>query len=307
ERMAEAVMQMSDTDPVVSGTGETPQRMPEDGENHTIERSPQPAIQRQDAQGFTAETPTQEGEVLLDENRVELYQSEAGIDVTGAVNEAQSQVETSEQQFREQEQGIQTETLDVQAGAILQTEDEMFATRSEEFINVANTQAQTQQQDEVERAKVTQEIQAIYDETQTNVNGILNRMDARVNAEFEATNKRARAAFEARQRELFEAWKQKYYYQENPLWIPWMKIKTGWAYVRVKFYLKRFFNSPLWAINKIFTGLPDEVNQIYVQAREAFIAEQKAGVYRIADIVEAELTAAQNAVQEGRNRVNTYV
>ncbi|MGC9524635.1 MAG: eCIS core domain-containing protein, partial [Limnospira sp.] len=303
DRTAETVMRMPEA--------ETSSSLEEESESEVVPVNatvshPQRMIQR-DAEGFTAEKPTQEGEVILDQNRVELYESEAGIKVSDSVEEAKENVEETATSFREEEQGVQEETLDVQSGAVFDSQEQMFATRSEEFINVANTQAQAQQQDEGERARVTQEIQAIYDETQVNVNGILDRMDARVNAEFEATNKKARAAFEAKQQELFQEWKHDYYYNRNPLWIPWIEIKTGWAYVKVRFYLKRFFNLPLWAYNKIISGLPSEVNNIYGTAREVFVAEQKAGVYRIADIVEEELANAKNAVQEGRDRVTTYV
>ncbi|MDT9191782.1 MULTISPECIES: DUF4157 domain-containing protein [unclassified Limnospira] len=305
DRMAEVVMKMPE------GATESPEEEEIEGEtegvpvNTGMVQSPR-IIQRKE-EGFTAEKPTQEGQVLLDKNRVELYESESGINVSGAVEKAEENVEETGKKFREKEEGIQEETLDVQAGSVLDSQEQMFDSRSQEFINVANTQAESQHKDEKERARVTQEIQAIYDTTQVNVNGILERMDARVNAEFEATNKKARAAFEAKQQELFAQWKHDYYYKRNPLWLPWIEIKTGWAYVRVRFYLKRFFNSPLWAINKIFTGLPGEVNNIYAVAREVFIEEQKAGIYRIADIVEEELTNAKNAVQEGRDRVNDYV
>ncbi|EDZ92176.1 hypothetical protein AmaxDRAFT_5059 [Limnospira maxima CS-328] len=305
DRMAEVVMKMPE------GATESPEEEEIEGEtegvpvNTGMVQSPR-IIQRKE-EGFTAEKPTQEGQVLLDKNRVELYESESGINVSGAVEKAEENVEETGKKFREKEEGIQEETLDVQAGSVLDSQEQMFDSRSQEFINVANTQAESQHKDEKERARVTQEIQAIYDTTQVNVNGILERMDARVNAEFEATNKKARAAFEAKQQELFAQWKHDYYYRRNPLWLPWIEIKTGWAYVRVRFYLKRFFNSPLWAIHKIVTGLPDEVNNIYAVAREVFIEEQKAGIYRIADIVEEELTNAKNAVQEGRDRVNDYV
>ncbi|WP_434222793.1 eCIS core domain-containing protein [Limnospira platensis CENA597] len=305
DRMAEVVMKMPE------GATESPEEEEIEGETEGVPVNTgmvqsQRMIQRKE-EGFTAEKPTQEGKVVLDENRLELYESEAGINVSGAVEKAEDNVAETGKKFREEEEGVQEETLDVQAGSVLDSQEQMFEGRSQEFINVANTQAEAQHKDEGERARVTQEIQAIYDTTQVNVNGILERMDARVNAEFEATNKKARAAFEAKQQELFEKWKHDYYYNRNPLWLPWIEIKTGWAYVRVRFYLKRFFNSPLWHINKIFTGLPDEVNSIYGVAREVFIEEQKAGIYRIADIVEEELTNAKNAVQEGRDRVKDYV
>ena len=183
----------------------------------------------------------------------------------------------------------------------------MFSARLEEFTNVQNSQETAKTEDEASRDRVTQDIQAIYDDTKLNVNTTLARMDARVNAEFEATDKRAKAVFEQRQKQLFNEWKQDYYGKRHPLYIPWMEVKTGWAYVKIRFYLKPFFNTPLWLVNKVFTGLPDEVNQIYEIAREDYLAVQREGVHRIADIVEEEMAIAKQQVDTGRQQVQDYV
>ncbi len=263
---------------------------------------------KMDSDEASASINQDDNEVPIDKHRMEMYEKEAGVDASGAIKDAKKQVtETGPQKFRQQEQETQGKTKEQQSTNILQKQQEMFTTKQTEFQNVKSTQDQQQQQDEGERARVTQEIQAIYDETKINVNGILARMDARVNAEFERTNKRARARFEATQKREFAKWKQDYYKNRHPLLIPWMEIKTGWAYVKIKFYLKKFFNTPLWLVNKIFTGLPDEVNQIYQVAKQEFIEEQKQGVYRIADIVEEEMNNAKAEVDRGRERVASYV
>jgi hypothetical protein len=260
-------------------------------------------------ESLTAEKPTQDNsEVPIDQNRLELYQSEAGIDVEGPIAEAKEHFTTSAaQEYRTAETEIHQDTQQQQTQTNDQAHQEMFATRQQEFQNVQGTQTVAQQQDETERARISQEVQAIYNQTKTNVDTILTRMDQRVEAEFAATNALARQRFEATQKQLFKAWKQDYYYQRHPLWLPAMKVKVGWAYVKVRFYMERYFNTPLWLTNKVFTGLPDEVNQIYVKAREVFVEEQKKGVYRIADIVEQELANAKVAVDQGRQQVTDYV
>lgn len=263
-------------------------------------------IQRE---ALTAEKPTQEGnEVQIDQHRMAMYQGEAGVDASGALEDAKKHSrESGPKAFRQEEDSTIQETIQQNIQKRDTTNQEMSDSRLQEHENVKATQTESQTKDEIERARVSQEIQGIYDETKVNVNGILGRMDARVNQEFARSNARANARFERRQRELFAAWKHKHYYEENPMWLPWMSIKTGWAYVRVRFYLKRFFNTPKWIINKVFTGLPDEVNQIYEIAKQDFLEEQKQGVYRIADIVEQEMANAKAEVDRGRQRVAEYV
>ena len=263
-------------------------------------------IQRE---ALTAEKPTQEGnEVQVDEHRMKQYQGLAGVDAEGARNKAIAHSrETGPKEYRQDEASTLQETIAQNIQKRDTTNQEMSATRLQEHENVKASQNESQSKDEIERARVSQEINGIYDETKVNVNAILGRMDARVNQEFARSNARANAIFERRQRQLFAAWKHKHYYEENPMWLPWMSVKTGWAYIKVKFYLKRFFNTPKWLVNKVFTGLPDEVNQIYEIAKQDFLEEQKAGVYRIADIVEEEMANAKAEVDRGRQRVAEYV
>ncbi|MBE9044999.1 DUF4157 domain-containing protein [Pleurocapsales cyanobacterium LEGE 10410] len=254
------------------------------------------------------DAPTQEGnEVQIDQHRMAKYQGEAGVDASGAINKAKKHNQSAPQKFRQQEDVSRNETIQEQAQQRDTNTQQMYETRLAEHQNVQATQAESKTQDEIARAEVSQHIQGIYDETQINVSGILNRMDKRVNKEFAISNRRANNIFEKRQRELFADWKQKYYGERNPLWLPHMSVKTGWAYVRVKFSLKKYFNTPLWLVNKVFTGLPGEVNNIYEIAKQDFIEAQKQGIYRIADIVEEEMANAKAEVNRGKERVATYV
>ncbi|MEO1125070.1 MAG: DUF4157 domain-containing protein [Cyanobacteria bacterium J06639_16] len=286
---------------------ETVQRQPGPINLPDIQLLPGLFLQRQAT--LEAEALTQDDNpVPLDEHRLEMYEKEAGVNATGAIEEGQQHFGGDAQaEFRQAEATQQTNTQAAQTASIATKNEDMFATRQAEFANVQATQQETTTQDESERGRVTQEIQAIYDETKVNVNTILGNMDARVAAEFAATDKRAKAVFERRQKQLFKEWKQKYYKEEHPLWIPWMEVKTGWAYVKVRFYMKKFFNTPLWLVNKVFTGLPKEVNEIYEIAREDYLAVQREGVHRIADIVEEGMNAAKKEVDNGRQRVNAYV
>ncbi|MEM9214880.1 MAG: DUF4157 domain-containing protein [Cyanobacteria bacterium P01_F01_bin.150] len=255
------------------------------------------------------DAPSQEGNAVpLDQHRMEQYEKEAGVNATGAIKEGKEHFGGAAQaQFRQAEASQHAEAHSAQTDTIASTNQDMFSARMTEFTNVQTSQETAKTEDEASRDRVTQEVQAIYDTTKLNVNTTLARMDSRVNAEFAATDKRAKAVFERRQKQLFKAWKEDYYGKRHPLYIPWMEVKTGWAYVKIRFYLKPFFNTPLWLVNKIFTGLPDEVNQIYEIAREDYLAVQREGVHRIADIVEEEMAIAKQQVDEGRQQVQDYV
>jgi hypothetical protein len=286
---------------------ETLQRQPQVTQLPDVQLLPGLFLQRKAS--LAPETLTQKGNAVpLDEHRLKHYEKEAGVDATGALDEGKKHFGgEAQQQFRQAESDKLSQTQATQSEAIATNNQDMFATRMAELSEIQSTQEESKTEDESSRDQVTQAVQSIYGETKLNVDTILTRMDERVNAEFTATDKRAKAAFERRQKQLFKAWKQDYYGKRHPLYIPWIQVKTGWAYVKIRFYLKPFFNTPLWLVNKIFTGLPDEVNQIYEVAREDYLAVQREGVHRIADIVEEEMANAKAEVDRGRQRVQSYV
>ena len=304
---AQPAIQSHEAAPEDDPDAEAIQRQPELTQLPDIQLLPGLFLQRQAV--LKAETPTQEGNAVpLDEHRLKLYEKEAGVDASGALAAGKQHFGGQAQAtFRQTESTELTDTQRGQSDSIAASNQDMFSTRLENFTNIHATQQETQTQDEGERSRVSQAIQAIYDQTKGNINSVLGRMDARVNAEFAATDRRAKAVFERRQKQLFAQWKHDYYRVRNPLLIPWIEVKTGWAYVRVRFFLKPFFNTPLWLVNKIFTGLPDEVNQIYEIAKEDYLAVQREGVHRIADIVEAEMNQAKAEVDQGRQRIQEYV
>ena len=304
---AQPTVQSQEESPDDESDAEAVQRQPELTQLPDIQLLPGLFLQRQAV--LEAETPTQEGNpVQLDEHRLELYEREAGVNASGALEEGKRHFGGEAQTtFRQSETTQLTDTQAAQSESIAVGNQDMHTARLENFTNIQATQQETQTQDEGERSRVSQEIQAIYDETKGNVNGVLGRMDARVNQEFAATDRRAKAVFERRQKQLFAQWKHDYYRVRNPLLIPWIEVKTGWAYVKIRFYLKPFFNTPLWLVNKVFTGLPGEVNKIYEIAKEDYLAVQRQGVHRIADIVEEEMAQAKAEVDRGRQRVQEYV
>jgi hypothetical protein len=60
-------------------------------------------------------------------------------------------------------------------------------------------------------------------------------------------------------------------------------------------------------LKDLFMGLPDEVNQFFVDGRNKFMKKMEEGIEIIAEYVANELNRAKARIQRGRDAVNTYV
>src|SRR6185503_4261662 len=130
------------------------------------------------------------------------------------------------------------------------------------------------------RAKVAGEIQAIYDKTKTDVTGILNGLDGKVDSAFTSGEEQARKQFEDYVGAKMDAYKEDRY--------------SG------------FFGGARWLKDKLF-GMPDEVNAFYSQGRSAYLTAMDTVIGQVADIVGGELNAARMRIAEGRTQVRDYV
>ncbi len=72
----------------------------------------------------------------------------------------------------------------------------MHGTKVEALAKVVGHKGEAKSQDETKRAKVAADIQAIYDRTKTEVTGILNALDGKVDGAFTRGEERARKQFE---------------------------------------------------------------------------------------------------------------
>ena len=141
-------------------------------------------------------------------------------------------------------------------------------------------QQNTMDEDSTERARVAGEINAIFERTKTDVEGILESLDAEVEADFDTGEANARQQFED-----YVERKMDDYMDERYGGI------TGFA--------RR--------VGDVFTGLPDEVNRFFTEGRDLYIRIMDGALTNIAQNVADKLNEAQLRITEGRQEVADYV
>ncbi len=145
---------------------------------------------------------------------------------------------------------------------------------------VAGAKTDTKSKDEVERARISGEINKIFDKTKTDVEVILNGIDGKVTAEFDKGEGAARSAFTAKHKADMDRYKDERY-----------SGVTGAA---------------RWTAD-LFTGLPAEANTIYDAAKALYESQMTAVISTVADLIGRELDAAKARVQQGRQQIKSYV
>ncbi|MBW4643003.1 MAG: DUF4157 domain-containing protein [Goleter apudmare HA4340-LM2] len=242
-----------------------------------------------------APKPKTAQEVSLQEGSKSLDQQMQDADVTegqlkkskepefqGAVEakqEAQTDAVTAPQAYRQSEQAtlVQAQT---QATATAQTQLRgMHGSRGQLLNRVTGRQQQTQSQDEQDRLRVANEIQAIYNQTKQKAEARLNSLDTEVNQAFDKGTNDARVAFEDYVDRRMKAYKSDRY--------------SGAGAV-------------LWVKDKLL-GLPDEVNAFYQEGRKLYIAKMDAVLDQVAGLVETGLNEAKAEIAKGRQQVQEKV
>ena len=127
-----------------------------------------------------------------------------------------------------------------QAGAAAMTT--MTADRTKAGKEVGAGKEGAKSEDEKKREKVTATLQKVFDATKKDVEDILNGLDKKVDEKFSAGEKAARDAFTAEHKRKMDEYKDKRY--------SGVSGKIQWGY-------------------DLFAGLPEEANQIFVQARKS--------------------------------------
>ena len=145
---------------------------------------------------------------------------------------------------------------------------------------VAADKAATKARDEAERARVTADINAIYDATKTDVEKILTDLDGKVDTKFDAGEAEAKKAFTDYHTSHMKTWKDKRY-----------SGLTG---------------AGQWLVDLV-KDLPPEANQIFVDARSVYEQRMEKVISDVADLIGAELDRAKARIAEGRNKIKTYV
>ena len=146
--------------------------------------------------------------------------------------------------------------------------------------HVGTGKTNTKSSDEEKRAQVTAILQKVFDTMKTDVEGILTGLDKLVDDQFTKGEKEARDAFTAEHRRKMDAYKDKRY-----------SGKWGWT---------------KWGHDKLL-GLPDEANQIFVEARDNYVKRMRQVISDIADTIGRELTRAKQRIAKGRTDLHTEV
>jgi hypothetical protein len=134
--------------------------------------------------------------------------------------------------------------------------------------------------DESRRAQVTAKLQTVFDATQKDVEAILTGLDKKVDDTFTSGEKAARDAFTAEHSRKMDAYKDARY--------------SGWT------------GKLRWVKDK-FAGLPEEANQIFVQARQGYVTRMQAVISSVADVIGAELGRAKQRIATGRDQLQAEV
>ena len=143
-------------------------------------------------------------------------------------------------------------------------------------------QEAAKKKDELERKKVADDIEAIYNKTKTNVENKLATLETEVGAMFDSGTDAALSAMKN--------------YVEDRIF---------------RYKLRRYLSIPVvgaarWVADQ-FLGLPDEVNVFYVEGRNLFTRMMDALVVRVANLVEKRLAEAKAMVAAGQNEIKLYV
>lgn len=213
-------------------------------------------------------------ETLMNSNEPEF------VTAVAAKDEAKANAETAPAAYRETESVMVQKAQGEAAGAARTQTGAMYDSRNQQFSQVQTEQDSTKTGDEAKRAEITNHIQSIFDETRTKVQDRLKTLDTDVNAEFDSGAETARKAFEDEVEQRKEAYKAERY--------------SG------------IDGAALWFAD-LFTGLPDEINEVYKIARQNYIDAMSGVIDRVAGVVETGLNEAMGMIEAGRDSVLTYV
>lgn len=145
---------------------------------------------------------------------------------------------------------------------------------------IAGAKNDTKTKDEVERAKISGEINQIFDKTKSDVEAILNGLDGKVTAEFDKGEAQARSEFTAKHKADMEKYKDKRY--SGPAgWVRWGE--------------------------DLFAGLPAEANKIYDDAKALYESKMTVVINNVADLIGKELDAAKARIATGRQQIKDYI
>jgi hypothetical protein len=193
---------------------------------------------------------------------------------------AKENTETAPQALRQQEQGIlQNAQINAKTTGQLGLQ-QIHQTRDASLNQVAGQQQETGTVDTAERTRIAGEINVIYENAKTDVEKILSDLDTNVNTIFTAGSEVAKAKFENYVEQKMDAYKDDRY--------SGIRGKARW-------------------IRDKFRGLPDEVNQFFVDGRQVYIDHMDTVITEVAQLVANKLNEAKTRIATGKQEVQDYV
>jgi hypothetical protein len=285
------------TGDVSSASKQSPGEAGEAKQSQPIPGEPQPPSPEVDAAaGMPAPKP--EGDVSLQDSKQDTDAAMADAEVTPtqlkkandprfssvltAKDTVAKQADAAPAKFRAGERGVLT-SVGAQAKAVSkQGAGAMLGNKTKSKSAVQLRQEAAKKKDELERKKVADDIEAIYNKTKTNVENKLASLETEVGAMFDGGTDAALSAMKS--------------YVEDRIF---------------RYKLERYLSIPVvgaarWVADQ-FMGLPDEVNVFYVEGRNLFTRMMDALVVRVANLVEKRLSEAKAMVASGQNEIKLYV
>jgi Domain of unknown function (DUF4157) len=185
--------------------------------------------------------------------------------------------------YRKDEQGVLSNAQNQAEGTAQAQTTAMFGQRGQLLVQAKDQQQDTKSKDEQERTAVANHIDGIYEKTKVAVENNLKALDDEVNKRFDAGALVAKQQFENYVDKEMDAYKERRY-------GAWYDV-TGYGA----------------RIGDAFTGLPPEVNVIFVRGRSGYLDSMKATLKNIANYVADTLNKAKQLIANGKKEIQTYV
>lgn len=202
---------------------------------------------------------------------------------TGALaakQEGEQHTATAPAAVRTSEQAVLTQTTAAAQASGTQAIAGMNTARTAGGQRGAASRSATKTKDEQERARITGEIRAIFDETKTKVEAVLNGLDGEVGKLFEDGERDAKAAFTADHKARMGRYKDQRY--------SGIDGAARWTW-------------------DLFADLPAEANALFLESRKVYESHMLRTINSIADRIGQRLGEAKTLIADGRARVKQKV
>ncbi|WP_414551377.1 eCIS core domain-containing protein [Anabaena sp. CCY 0017] len=261
---------------------ENPEVGPQPPDIGAAKATPKPKPEAEVSAPLTAESQKldqQMAEAEVTEEQLANSNEPQFINAVGAKKSAQTKVVEAPQAYRQQEQATLNQAQ-TEAQTTSQTQLEgMHGQREQLLAQVSGHQDETKTKDEQARAKIATDIDGIYQQTKSDVEGVLNGLDTEVTNRFKTGADTAKKKFEEYVAPQMSEYKKRY---------------------------EGFWGAGRWVKDELL-GVPSEVTAFFTQGRELYLAEIDQSLTDISQYVVEQLTTAKEKIHAGRQKIQDYV